>query len=228
MKKRWRQNSKTWKWQSHQRSSAAKYTHVEPSSHATGRHGMCALIKLEGSSVDQRVWMSEVWITDIPEPLLNILNNVQVFYPWLRVQVSKFTETKSFLPSSTTTPGPITTFGPIRQPLPMVAEESWEDKTSATRWWTHGTWPLFGYLGNMSLMLTSNVYLNRHTSDVTLYIISDLARIYRPKGTNIISWPHLSSNTCCTCTTVNKAFSMFKSTKFRTRQFICSSRSSGC
>ena len=92
-------------------------------------HGMCALIKLEGSSVDRRVWMSEVRITDIPEPLLNISNNVQVFYPWLRVQVSKFTETKSFLPSSTTTPGPITTFGPIRQPLPMVAEESWEDKT---------------------------------------------------------------------------------------------------
>ena len=40
-----------------------------------------ALIKLEGSSVDRRVWMSEVRITDIPEPLLNISNNVQVFYP---------------------------------------------------------------------------------------------------------------------------------------------------
>jgi len=28
------------------------------------------------------------------------------------------------LPSSTTTPGPMTTLGPIRQPLPMVAEGS--------------------------------------------------------------------------------------------------------
>ena len=67
MKKR--DDDRTAKSQNHQRSSVAKYTHVEPSSHATDVTGCVRYLensKLEGRSVDRRVRMSEVQITDIP------------------------------------------------------------------------------------------------------------------------------------------------------------------
>ena len=57
------------KSQTTQRSNEAKYTHVEPSSHAADVTGcVCQLenSKLEGCLVDRRVWMAKVWITDIP------------------------------------------------------------------------------------------------------------------------------------------------------------------